>query len=184
MCSIKIPCKNKECNAEILETTAAKTGGYCYPCYNKIEAVKREEYIKKNRKDINLYEGITDNVEIIKIMYSNAKYDPLIRYVPYSKTLEELYNSLTDSDIERLMEYANELYKNSDDKWETILLSLVSLRDVNIDEFLLNLVNDDCYYPAELFINASSKISKMILEKINNNSNDVNINLLYGKLFW
>lgn len=46
MSNIKIPCKNKECNAKILGITAIKTGRYCYPYYNKIEVVKREEYIK------------------------------------------------------------------------------------------------------------------------------------------
>ena len=36
----KVRCKN--CDKSILEITAKKTGGYCYPCYNAIKANERE----------------------------------------------------------------------------------------------------------------------------------------------
>jgi len=32
-----------------------------------MQAKEREEYIRKNRRDINIYEGINDPVEIIKL---------------------------------------------------------------------------------------------------------------------
>ena len=100
----RIPCKNKNCDKTILEVTSKKTGGYCYPCYNAIEAKKREEYIRKNRRDVNLYEGINDPVEIIKIMHKDKKYDPLIKYIDYPKTKEEVYDILSTDDVESLKE--------------------------------------------------------------------------------
>ena len=63
----RIPCKNKTCDKTVLELTAKTTGGYCYPWYNAMQAKEREEYIRKNRIDINIYEGINDPVEIIKL---------------------------------------------------------------------------------------------------------------------
>lgn len=95
----RIPCKNKNCDKTILEATAKNTGGYCYPCHNAIQAKEREEYIRKNRRDVNLYEGINNPVEIIKIMHKDKKYDSLIKYIDYSKTKEEMYADISADDI-------------------------------------------------------------------------------------
>ena len=65
MSNIKIPCKNKECNAKILGITAIKTGRYCYPYYNKIEVVKREEYIKISSCDYcGCYEEFYTEIDV------------------------------------------------------------------------------------------------------------------------
>ena len=79
----RIPCKTEGCRATILPTTAAKTGGYCMPCHQWREQQKYQAYIEQNRKTVNLYEGLTDPVEILKMMHAPRRHDPLIRYVPY-----------------------------------------------------------------------------------------------------
>ena len=48
----KMPCKNENCDRTILELTAKKTGGYCYPCYNALQAEERSEYKRKDFKRI------------------------------------------------------------------------------------------------------------------------------------
>lgn len=174
--SKKVPCKNENCNRFILEATAKKTGGYCYPCYNAIEAAKREEYIKKNRRDVNLYEGINDPVEIIKIMHKKKVYDPLITYIDYPKTKEEVYALLTQDDIERLKKYAMELYKNGDDEWEMILLHLVCFKNADINEFLKVLINDGKIYEPSLFKNACDEIAQLLIEKLKCDDKSVSIN--------
>ncbi|MDS0524715.1 hypothetical protein NNC19_03420 [Clostridium sp. SHJSY1] len=182
--SEKVPCKTEGCNAKILEITAKKTGGYCYPCYRKIEAREREEYIRKNRKDVNLYEGIIEPIEIIKIMHSDKKYNPLIRYIPYEKTLEEMYNLISDENIEELKEYSMELYDSGNDTWENILLNLLCLRDANIDECLKVLVRDECYYPQELFKGASKEVRDLILNQLELEENKTDINHILMALAW
>ena len=174
--SKKVPCKNKDCNRLILELTAKKTGGYCYPCYNAIEAAKRDEYIRKNRKDVNLYEGINDPVEIIKIMHKEQPYNPLIRYIKYPKTKEQVYAMLTNDDIERLKKYAMELYKSGDDQWEMILLHLVCVKNAEINEFLKVLIRDGKIYEPSLFKNACDEIAELLIEKLKCHDDNVSIN--------
>jgi len=63
--SERIPCRSEGCKATIFQTTTDRTGGYCMPCYQKIKRKEEEEFIKKNRKNVNLYANITDPVEIL-----------------------------------------------------------------------------------------------------------------------
>ena len=84
----RIKCKNLECEGQILLATAEKTGGYSMPCIQKKQREERERYIRENRKDVNLFDGITDYVEIIKIINSERKHVLLINYLPYSKSIE------------------------------------------------------------------------------------------------
>lgn len=172
----RIPCKNKNWDKTILELTAKKTGGYCYPCYNAIQAKEREEYIRKGRRDVNFYEGINDPVEIIKIMHKDKKYDPLIKYIDYPKTKEEMYAVLSTDDIERLKKYAMELYKNDNDEWEQILLHLVCFKGADIDECLKVLINDCKIYEPSLFKNASDDIAELLIEKLKCKDDRVSIN--------
>lgn len=172
----KVPCKNPNCNKSILEITANKTGGYCYPCYNNIKAKEREEYIKNNIKYINLYEGINDPVEIIKIMNKEKKYDPLIKYIDYPKSEGELYELLSDSQVEELKLYAINLYDYDEDTCINILLHLVCLRKVNIDDFLIHCIENENYLESSLFCGASDDVSNCLLNKLNT-LDDSNTNL-------
>ncbi|WP_461612101.1 hypothetical protein [Clostridium sp. Marseille-QA1073] len=63
--SERIPCRSEGCKGTILRTTADRTGGYCMLCYQEIKRKEEEEFIKKNRKNVNLYANITDPVEIL-----------------------------------------------------------------------------------------------------------------------
>ena len=174
--SKKVPCKNENCPKMILEATAEKTGGYCYPCYNAIEAEKREEYIRKNRRDVNLYEGINDPVEILKIMHSHKQYDPLIRYIEYPQSKEEMYDMLSKDDAERLKDYAIGLYNDENDEYEQILLHLMCLKNIELNDFLKVLINDGNIHESSLFKNASDEIAELLIEKLNDNENRLIIN--------
>lgn len=85
----RIPCITEGCKATILQITADRTGGYCMPCYQRMKRKEREEFIKKNRKDVNLYANISDPVEILKIMHKPKKCNPLDNYVKYEKVLKK-----------------------------------------------------------------------------------------------
>ncbi|WP_415465477.1 hypothetical protein [Clostridium saccharoperbutylacetonicum] len=172
----RIPCKNRDCDKTILEATDVKTGGYCYPCYNSIKAKEREEYIRKNKKDVNLYEGITDPVEMIKIIYKNKKYDPLINYISCLKTKEEVYVSLLPNDVERLKKYVMELFKNDNDEWEKILLDLVCINGANIDEILEALIAEFKIFESSLFYNASDRIAELLMEKLKSKDDRLSVN--------
>lgn len=86
----RIPCIREGCPSTILPATAARTSGYCMPCKQEMEREAHQRYIEANRRDVNLYEGMTDPVEILKIMHTRQVHDPLIRYVAYEHSKEEV----------------------------------------------------------------------------------------------
>lgn len=166
-----IPCKNSDCKRTILPATVQKTGGYCLPCYKAIKNKEYEEYIAKNKKDVDLYEGIDDMVEIIKIMNKPKKYDPLINYVKCKKTIEEIYSSLTNEDVKRLKIYVFELIRNDDlNTTKKILLPLVCISNAKIEECLVAMIEKNYYYPGILFKDASDGISEELINRINSDS--------------
>jgi len=48
------------------------------PCKRKADQADYEEYIRKNRRTVDPFEGITDPVEITKVRHEPRKHDPLI----------------------------------------------------------------------------------------------------------
>ncbi|MFS0836477.1 DUF1963 domain-containing protein [Paenibacillus sp. 1P03SA] len=175
----RIPCRSADCRATILPRTAEKTGGYCMPCVQNRERLEREEFIRRNQRDVNLYEGITDPVEILKIMCERRVPDPLIRYTAYEKTAEELYAALSGRDAERMQAYAAELISEDElDIAEDILLSLVCFTGIHVHDCLPALIGKGRYYPAILFRQAPSAIRDFLLDQVEKDAENRNFLLL------
>lgn len=85
------------------------------PCYQEQERRKRQAYIEQHRRDVDLYKGIADPVEVLKIMHAKQAYDPLIRYLPYPLNREQVYSALSGEDAERMKVYALELLGAGDE---------------------------------------------------------------------
>lgn len=163
----RIPCKTEGCSATILPTTAAKTGGYCMPCHQEQERQKRQAYIERHRRTVKLYEGLTDPVDILKVMHAPRKYDPLVQYVPYPLSKEQVYVSLTAEEAGRMLKYALELLAAGDEsEAEHILLSLVCYRNGNIAEALPELIERGMYHSSILFKDAPPDIRDHLLQQV------------------
>ncbi|MFC9777416.1 DUF1963 domain-containing protein [Paenibacillus chitinolyticus] len=179
----RIPCKNADCRATILPRTAEKTGGYCMPCVQYRQRLEREEFIRRNRRDVNLYEGITDPVEILKIMCKPRVSDPLIRYTAYEKTAEELYASLSAPDAERMKAYAAALIAEDEpDIAEDVLLSLACFAEIPVQDCLPALIRKECYHPGILYKQAPADIRDFLLDQVEKDAE--NRNLLLLALAW
>lgn len=154
----RLPCRSEGCSATILPATAAKTGGYCMPCKQEMERAERQRYIEQHRRDIDLYEGITDPVEILKIMHAPVKRDPLIRYIPYHLKREEVYSALSEGDADRMLNAALELLESGDeDTCQEILVSLICYRDYSLESCIPILLERGIYYPGILFKDAPAR---------------------------
>ncbi len=163
----RLPCNMAGCSATILPSTAAKTGGICMPCYQEQERKKRQAYIEKHRKTMNLYENLTNHVDILKVMHAPKKYDPLIQYVPYPFSMEQIYISLSALEADSMMKYALEvLAVNNESEAEDILLSLVCYRDDNILDALPELIQRGLFYHPILFKDSPQDIRDQLLERV------------------
>ncbi|MEO4053247.1 DUF1963 domain-containing protein [Solibacillus sp. CAU 1738] len=163
----RIPCKTEGCSATILPSTAAKTGGICMPCHQEQERKKQQAYIEQNRKRVNLYEGLTDHIDILKVMHAPRKHDPLIRYIPYPLSMEQMYISLLEEEADCMLKYAIELLAvNNESEAEDILFSLVCYRNDNISDALPELIQRGLFHNPILFKDAPQDIQNQLLERV------------------
>jgi len=172
---IRIPCKSEDCLATILPTTAEKTGGYCMPCRQEMEHQERQQYIKENRKDVDLYEGIDDPVEILKIMHTPSSHDPLIHYIPYVLNKEQIYVSLSEEDTDRMLGYGMSLVDSGDeDRSQDILLSLLCYKNKSLATSIQGLISYDLYYHGILFKDASEEERDQLLNQVEHDEDSRN----------
>lgn len=163
----RIPCKTEGCSATILPNTAAKTGGICMPCFQEQERKKQQAYIEQHRRTVNLYAELTDPVAILKVMHAPRKHDPLIQYVPYPLSKEQMYISLSEQEADRMLKYAVELLAVSNEsEAEDILLSLVCYRDDHISDALPELIQLGLFHNPILFKDAPKDIRDQLLERV------------------
>jgi hypothetical protein len=66
----RVPCRAEGCGNTILPATAKINDGYCAPCVQKRKQEERVEFVRRNRREVDLYAGITDLVEVIRIMHT------------------------------------------------------------------------------------------------------------------
>ncbi|WP_068780917.1 hypothetical protein [Paenibacillus sp. GM2] len=179
----KVPCQSEGCTAMILPTTAAKTGGYCMPCHQEQERRKREAYILQHRKTVNLYEGLNDPVEILKIMHSPRQYDPLIKYTAYPRSKEQVYASLSPVEAQSMAVYAlNLLGSGDEDTSRDILSSLMCFRDESIADGLPLLLEHEVYYPGILYRDAGPEVRDRLFDQVE--WDDENRNYILLALAW
>jgi hypothetical protein len=74
-------------------------------CKRKADQAEYEEYIRKNRRTVDPFEGITDPVEITKVRHEPREHDPLITYLPPAIPPAELYEELTEPQLSQLIQY-------------------------------------------------------------------------------
>ncbi|WP_419891176.1 DUF1963 domain-containing protein [Paenibacillus xylanexedens] len=175
----RIPCIREGCANTILPATAAKTGGYCMPCKQEMEREERQKYIEANRRDVNLYAGITDPVEILKIMHKPQVRDPLIRYTPYEQSEEQVCLSLSVEQQDQMKDYAMQQIRTGDeDTGKDILVYLVCYHDISLTTEIPELLEQEIYYPAILYKSASGEVRDHLLQQVNTDDENRNHILL------
>ena len=166
--SERIPCANPICGNTILPATAAANGGLCAPCVSAIRAKEYDEYVRLNRRTVNLYEGVSDPVKIAIIMLSPCKHDPLIAYEASPVSCESLFAAFTELDAARLAEAAANAFRNGNvELAEAIAKSLATLTEFDLTEMLRAWVEEDRHWPAIAFRFAKPEIRDAIILSLN-----------------
>ncbi len=183
MSAERLPCKNPECTNTILPATAKANDGLCAPCIGEILQDERDQYISKNRRTANLYEGVSDAVEIACIMLTQQEHDPLIVYAPAPITSEELFGRLDQDDQLRLAKISADAIRTGEtDFAEDIGKFLATLTDANLDSMLLAWLDMKHVWPSVTFRNAGPSVRDRILNGIERG--DLNMNHALRALAW
>lgn len=181
--SDRIPCKTIGCSKTILPATAERTDGYCMPCVQAAEKRKREEYIKQNRRDVNEFHGVTDLVEVLKIVHRSRKHDPLVNWIPHPTPVDRLYAELSEDESNRLVEYARSLVGG---EWaedaETIVRCLAAFTGVRLEACLKAMIANSSFWPGLAFRDASPDIRDLLIAQVERD--ETNRNHLLCALAW
>lgn len=179
----RVPCKNPDCSHTILEATAKQNDGLCMPCVQAQAKKERDEFVKKNRREVNEFEGITDAVEILKIIHRPRKHDPLVNWIPYPRPTDEIYLGLSEKEIGRLENYAIELIRaERGEEAEDIIRCLSAFTKVGLDDCLRQLVAHKSYYPNFVFHRSPVDVRDELFRRVE--TDEENRNLILIALAW
>lgn len=162
----RIRCLTEGCSNTIQPATAARTGGYCGPCAGRRDLEAREAYIRANRREVDRYAGVVDRVEMLVLMHTPPKHDPLVHLVPPPHSIEEVYADLSADDADRLMQVITENIRRGDDVAEDMARCLAAFTDYELDPMLEVWLDHRDPYPAIIFRKAGSRIRDRIMRSL------------------
>lgn len=139
------------------------------PCVNARHRQEREEFIRKNRKTVNAFSGISDPVEMLKLVHESREHDPLIDWVPCPVPTDDLYKRLSADESRRVADYAETLFANgSHDVAQEICTCLAAFTDARLDNCLRQWVSegDVDFYSALPFHRAPPDVRDTLLRQI------------------
>jgi hypothetical protein len=177
--SDRILCKTPECLNTILPSTAERTNGCCMPCVRAAASRENEEYVRKNRRDFNEFDGVADQVEVLKIIHRPRKFDPLINWIAYDTPTDRIYTTLNRDEQHRLAKYAESLIGTErNDEAEEIVLCLAAFTDATIENCLRAFVKRSSIWPSLPFCRASSDLRDELIAKVERDEENRNRILL------
>lgn len=137
------------------------------PCVQAKERQQREAHIRANRRDVDPYDGIDDAFEILKLVHSPPKADPLIRYAPPPRKPAALYAELDSGQIAALVRHAHSLLKKGDTgKAQDIAACLLAFVCADVSSLLQELIRVDELQPAFVFHRAAPKIRNLLTQHL------------------
>jgi hypothetical protein len=178
----RVPCKTPGCPVTIQPATAARNGGYCAPCAAKAAAAEHKAYVKANRRTVDRFAGVTDPVDMLKLMHNEPKYDELVDYVPPPKSTEELYTSLSAEDAKRVITW---IVENIDtNAAEDAAQNLSAFTDYSLDDLLPYWLERREPYPAIIFRKAGPAIRDRLIALLGSSTASLKANHTLCALAW
>jgi uncharacterized protein DUF1963 len=137
------------------------------PCVQAKERRQREAYVRANRRDVDAFDGIDDPLEILELVHSPPKPDPLIRYAPPPRKPATLYAELDSGQIAALVRHAHSLLKKGDTGTaQDIAACLVAFRSVDISSLLQEFIRVEALQPEFVFHRAAPKIRDLLTQHL------------------
>jgi hypothetical protein len=173
----RIPCKSPACTSTILPETAARTDGYCMPCVQAQQQREHDEYIRKNKKTVNVFAGLSDPIAMLKLVHQPRKFDALIDWTPCPVPTDALYQQLTADQAQLMADYATERFASGEyEHAQEICLCLAAFTQANLDAYLREWISYDdldAYSPLP-FHRAPADVRDTLLERVEDDAENRN----------
>jgi hypothetical protein len=137
------------------------------PCFKARQEQEREEYVRANRRDVDRFAGVTDPVEIIKILYRPRPHDPLENLLPPPRPADTLWRELDGAQVQQLVEHAAGCAADGDlAQAEALTEQLVALTDARLDRILEEFVSLGHFDPVPAFRRAGASVRDALLKRV------------------
>lgn len=154
----RLPCRTDGCAGAILPATSERTGGYCMPCVQRREREAWEQFVRERRVDVDRYAGVSDPIEVLRIMHTRLAPDPLRRDVAYPRPRSEIYASLSAAQCAQMVDDAITTLRIDPETSKEIARSLACFTDADLGALQRALLAAGDAYPSEVFRGASQPI--------------------------
>lgn len=142
---------------------------------HEIARKKHQEYVRLNRKTVNLYEGVTDLVEMATIMLTPRRYDELIVHAPAPISKDELFARLDSAAAARLAAVAcKALLEDKTDFAEDVAKHLATLTDHDLSAMQAAWVAANQCQPSVLFRAAGPAIRDAVIHAVESGETEPN----------
>ncbi len=153
------------------------------PCLQERDRREREEFIRKNRKDVNPYEGLSDPLEILKVKHRPRKPDPLVCLSPCPRKTEALYAELDIKRTAALVQHAAELVSCGEaEQAEDIARCLTAFTEADISPLLHAFVSAEHFASGFIFLRATPDICELLMKRLARVPEDEEHRLIRDKL--
>jgi hypothetical protein len=134
-------------------------------CVQKRAAEERAEFIRKNRREVDPYTGLTDTVDLIVALYTPRAHDPLIVYKPCPFDTDALFARLGTQDAKRLEQVAVAAKRNGrDNEADDLATGLAVFTTFPIPEIQTTWIDSKHYLPAVIFRGAPDTVRDRLIE--------------------
>lgn len=165
----------------ILPATAARTGGICRPCEQRIARQEHEAYVRANRREVDPFAGVTDPVEVVRLLTRRVVPDELVVVKPFGRDVGEYFASLPAHEIERIVALAILLYADQGDgtaapcdQAEQIARCLAAFTTADLSELQSAALESGCSWPPLLFRGAPPAIRDRLIAVVESDDGERN----------
>jgi hypothetical protein len=178
----RVACRTRGCPHTILPATAARTGGICRPCEQRIAWEEHDAYVRANRREVDPFAGVTDPVEVVRILAGPKTHDELVVKKPFPHDVGDYFQALSPTDVARVEDLAISWLAEHTDQAQTVALWLAVFTRTDLGRLQDAMVASGHFYPGIAFRGAAPAIRERLLEAMR--AGDENPHHLLIALAW
>lgn len=180
----QLACKTPGCPNTILATTAARTAGTCRPCEQRFAREQHAEFVRANRREVDPYDGVTDVVQIVKILLRDRVYDELVIEKPFPQDVGDYFASLRPEDVDRLITLAVSLISARTHAADDLAVYLATFTTADLQALQRARLAAECLHPGVVFRNAPEDVRDQLIDRTRPEANPLDLNHTLVALAW
>lgn len=170
MAEERVRCTSSGCRNTILPATAARTGGICRPCEQRIAQQEHEAYVRANQREVDPFAGVTDPVEVVRLLTRRVVHDELVVLKPFGSDVGEYVASLPAHEVQRIIALAISLLAEEGDgaaarcdQAEKIARCLAAFTTADLSGLQRAVIESGCFWPPLVFRGAPPYIRDRLI---------------------